>query len=145
MAPLRASVHQYCTCAVLYMHTAGTAVTPGVCVVTLSPPKEKPHLTQVRALSECNKTVVTSCLKISPSDLTEQSRFQSTCAEHVHICYLFWHWNWWAALQLSTTAIIYSPGQPYILHHPLLWYTQNYNYDNKNNYPYKISLLLLGA
>lgn len=70
MAPLRASVHQplYCTYAVLYMHTVGTAVTPGVCVVTLSPPTEKPHLMKVRALSERNKAVVTSCLKISLTD-----------------------------------------------------------------------------
>lgn len=71
------------------MHTVGTVVTPGVCVVTLSPPTEKPHLMKIRALSERNKTVVTSCLRISPTDPTEQSRFQSMCAEHVHICYLF--------------------------------------------------------
>lgn len=49
-------------------HSGDCGYTWGVCVVTLSPPTEKPHLTKVRALSERNKNVGTSRLKISPAD-----------------------------------------------------------------------------
>lgn len=56
----------------------------------------------------------------------------------MHTHYLFCHRKEGTALQPSTTTIIYSLSHPYILHHPLLWYTRNDNYDNNNNYPYKI-------
>lgn len=64
MAPLGASVHQpmYCTHTVQYIHTQGTAVPPGVSVLSPCPlPQENPIL-QVRALSERNKNGVTFCL-----------------------------------------------------------------------------------
>lgn len=107
MAPLRASVHQplYCTCAVLYTHTVGTAVTPGVCVLSPCPlPQKKTHLTKVRALSERNKNVGTSRLKISPADPQQNKADFSQCV--LSMCtYVIYS-------AAETSGQLYSPPPP---------------------------------
>lgn len=159
MAPLRASVHQplyctrlmgstYCTVKRTHAHTIRTTVTPGRCLVWAraaflagSVGVHRPHQ------NDFYKSTTTSCLR-HRTDLAEQSGLQMSVdgrRARAHMLFILPQKRRGQLYSPSTTTVIYGLSPPYILHHPLLWYTQNDNYDNNNNYPYKIPFTALGS
>lgn len=93
------------------------------------------------------KSTTTSCLR-HRTDLAEQSGLQMSVdgrRARAHMLFILPQKRRGQLYSPSTTTVIYGLSPPHILHHPLLWYTQNDNYDNNNNYPYKIPFTALGS